>query len=276
VSHTLPHFCDRLVCGTALSQNNGKVCDTVSFTTLQAMSDAIGVECVAEENHEWLLSEFVRLLLQHEPESVLDVGCGAGLLLRNCIQAGIETVGLDQPGPRLDTLRDEGLEVREGSAYALPFDDRSVDWITMRHIPHHLEDPARAVAEGLRVARTGLLIAEPCFDSTLPSQRGGLAVDRWEKRQHRSGGMYHAEYLDLGALIALLPEDSEDRFDIEAHRSLRLRRRSIGDFARAAAELVSDLPWEHAEQDALVQLLGELRHLGLSWNGSLCVALRRR
>ena len=237
------------------------------------MSDA-ELEIKARENHEWLLNEFVRLLLDREPVSLLDVGCGEGELLKTCRQAGIEAVGLDQPGPRLEALRDEGLEVREGTAYDLPFADGAVDWLTMRHILHHLEDPARAVAEALRVARTGLLLAEPCFDATLPSQRGALAVDRWEKRQHRRGGMYHAESLDLGALVALVPAGFEGRLEIEVHQALRLRGRSVADFEHGAAELVSELAAEHREREALARLLGELAHLGLSWNGSLCVAFR--
>jgi len=258
--------------GVALMRRNP---DPLPDATLDPMSDS-RIELEASENHEWLLGEFVRLLLRQRPDSVLDVGCGAGLLLKACHRNGIETIGVDQPGPRLDALREEGFDVREGTAYSLAFEDRSVDWVTMRHVPHHLEDPARAFAEALRVSREGLIVAEPYFDPSLPSQRTAIALDRWEKGQHRRRGMYHAEVIDLGPLLDLMPEGYESRFRIETQRSLRLRRRSIADFQRDAEALLADLPESRTERDSLAGLLVELEESGLTWNGSLCVCLRRR
>ncbi len=238
------------------------------------MTDAPDLD--ARANHEFLLGEFLHLLFRCAPESVLDVGCGTGQLLDACAQRGIHAFGLDQPGPRLDELIERGIDAREGTAYTLPFEDRSVDWVTMRHIPHHLEHPARAFAEALRVARHGVLIAEPHFDTSLPSQRGAFALDRWEKRLDREGGMFHAEVLDLGALLAALPSDVDAEWEVEAQRSLRLRARSIADFASRAEERVASLQDADAERATLAALVVELETLGLTWNGSLCVSVRRR
>lgn len=233
-------------------------------------------ECSATENHAWLLGEFADLLCGFEPAGVLDVGCGAGRLMEILRERGVEVAGLDQPGPRLEALVEAGFEVREGSAYALPFEDRSVDWVTLRHVPHHLQDPGRAFAEALRVAGRGLLMAEPSFDGSLPCQRAALALDRWEKRQHRRRGMFHAEALQLGELRALLPRGFEESFELEAHSLLRPRGRSLEGFAAEAQELVADLADEHPERVALSELLAELAQTGLSWNGSLSVVVRRR
>lgn len=229
----------------------------------------------AEENHQWLLGEFAELLAQRAPKSVLDVGCGSGLLMKTCRARGIPVRGLDQPGPKLDALRTEGFEVHAGSAYELPVPDQSVDWVTMRHVPHHLEDPGRAFAEALRVARTGLLVGEPSFETSVPSQRGAIALDRWEKRQHRRRGMFHAEVLDLGALLSFMPRGFEKEYDVEIQHRLCLRARSIEDFERDAAELLEGLPDEHPERQALTELWDELARLGLSWNGSLCLTVHR-
>jgi len=230
----------------------------------------------AEQNHRWLLDEFVRLLLLQEPSSVLDVGCGAGRLLKSCRAAGVATRGIDRAGPRLDALREEGHDVLEGTAYELPVDDRSVDWVTLRHVPHHLEDPPRAFAEALRVAQTGVIIAEPCYDSTLPTQQAAIAVDAWEKRQHRRGGMYHAEVMDLAALLGALPGSADREFEIEVVRNLRLRDRSVSAFERDAQELLADVPGDHPERAALAKLMALLERTGLTFNGSQCVVLRRR
>jgi SAM-dependent methyltransferase len=235
-----------------------------------------GRECTAEENHLWSLGCFVQWLVEHEPESVLDVGCGSGRLLEQIHATGVTATGLDRAGPKLDELRAKGLSVLEGSAYELPFDDRSVDWVTLRHVPHHLEDPARAFREALRVAHTGVLIAEPSFDASLPSQRTAIELDLWEKRQDRRGGMHHAEVYELGALLAMLPDDSDRTHEVETRRVFRLRQRSIADFAQQAAARVEDLPEAHPERVALSDLLADCADRGLSWNGSLCVTVRRR
>ncbi len=233
------------------------------------------IEVEAQENHEWLLDHFVQYLLSHGPESVLDVGCGQGKLMRRVGDRGIPVTGIDQAGERLDTVIEEGLNAREGSAYELPFENRSIDWISMRHVPHHLEDPARAFAEAIRVARSGILIAEPFFDRTLPSQEAALHLDRWEKRQHRRRGMFHADDIELGPLLALMPDDLDASFHVEVVRHLRLRGRSVELFANEAQALLDDLPETHAERVALHELLERLQEVGLSWNGSLCVALHR-
>lgn len=229
----------------------------------------------AQENHEWLLGQFLELLLAQNPASVLDVGCGAGGLLKRCLARGVPATGIDRPGERLDALMAEGLDVREGSAYDLGVQEGSVDWILMRHIPHHLEDPARAFAEALRVAARGVLIAEPCFDESLPCQLSAVALDVWEKAQHRRRGMVHDEVLDLGALLAALPADFAATHRVQVHLHHRLRSRSVEAFAASARELLTDLPDAGAEERRLEQLLERLHRDGLSWNGSRCLLLTR-
>jgi ubiquinone/menaquinone biosynthesis C-methylase UbiE len=238
--------------------------------------EARGIECTAIDNHLWSLGRFVDLLKQEGPASVLDVGCGSGRLLRSVFESGIAATGLDRAGPQLDMLRAEALDVREGSAYALPFDDRSFDWVTLRHVPHHLEHPERAIDEVLRVARAGALIAEPAFELGLASQRTAHALDLWEKRQDRRGGMYHAEVYELGPLLGLFPAAADSEFEIESRRFMRLRQRSVVDFASEATARIADLPPDHAEHAALNDLIAACERDGLSWSGSLCVIARRR
>lgn len=232
-------------------------------------------EIEAQENHEWLLERYVELLARQEPSSVLDVGCGAGLLMKSCAAHGIEVIGLDQGGPKLEALVAEGFDARDGSAYELPFDDDAVDWVSMRHVPHHLAEPGRAFAEALRVARVGFLVAEPLFDANLPTQRSARELDVWEKRQHRRGGMFHDEVYALDALLALLPPERIAALEIEAHQHFRPRARSLETFRATAEELVADLEPDHEERRALAEHLESWRVTGLSWNGSLCLIARK-
>ena len=87
--------------------------------------------------------------------------------------------------------------------------------------------------------------------------------------------MVHDEVLDLGALLAALPAGYEEDFEVEVQHHLRLRGRSVDEFEREATALLSDLPEGHAERTALAELLVELGRHGLTWNGSLAVALLR-
>ncbi|MFT6363216.1 MAG: SAM-dependent methyltransferase [Planctomycetota bacterium] len=198
------------------------------------------------------------------------------MLLKACRQRGIRATGIDAEGPNLEELRKAGFEVSEGSAYSLPFEDRSVDWLSLRHVPHHLEDPKRAFAELLRVAGRGLLLAEPHFDVSELSQAGAESLDIWEKRQHRRRGMVHDEVYDLGSLLEMMPAGYEEHFQVEAHCTLRLRNRDAGEFAGEAAELLTGLEPEHEEYVALKGLMRDLEQTGLSWNGSLLLVLTRR
>ena len=232
--------------------------------------------CTARENHEWLIGEYLDRLAAQSPTQVVDVGCGSGMLLKACRERGLQAMGIDAAGPNLEELRQSGFEVQGGSAYSLPFEDKSVDWLSLRHVPHHLEDPKRAFAELLRVARGGVILAEPHFDVSELSQAGAEALDIWEKRQHRRRGMVHDEVYDLGSLLQMMPPGYEEHFHVEAHRTLRLRGRDVAKFVADAGELLTGLEPEHEQCVALKGLILDLEQTGLSWNGSLLLVLTRR
>jgi len=232
--------------------------------------------CKGIANHDWLIEEFVTVLENYHPTDVFDVGCGTGRLMKACRGRGITVVGLDQAGPRLRALAVDGFDVREGSAYELPLADQSVDWVVLRHVPHHLQDPARAFKELLRVAKSGVLIAEPYFDGSVPSQRSAISADLWEKAQHRRRGMYHEPVYSLGSLLDLMPDDYAKPFHVDVHKSLRLRERSIEDFHTDAQALLEGLEPHDPHRVRLAVLLEELKQTGLTWNGSLLVAFVRR
>ena len=243
--------------------------------TLAGMS-ITGIAAESNDIHTWLLDGFIQLLDVCQPRSLLDVGCGKGQLIQRAAARGIPAIGLDQPTPHLLPLQQSGLDVREGTAYDLPFDDASIDWVTLRHIPHHLDDPGRAFAQAMRVARSGVIIAEPWFDISVPSQRTAVMLDHWEKRQHRRGGMYHQEVLDIGTLLELLPQGFEQCYEMEVRHFLLLRSRCMQTFITNTACLLDDLPAEHDERDALAAVAAAVERDGLTWNGSLCLTLRRR
>ena len=104
---------------------------------------------------------FVRKLMREG--SVLDVGCGTGLVASRLADQGYEVTGLDSSGAMLDQLRktDRRVTAIEGSATDLPFEDGRFDLTMCVAVMHHIASPAlvrATLAEMVRVTRPGGLI----------------------------------------------------------------------------------------------------------------------
>jgi 2-polyprenyl-3-methyl-5-hydroxy-6-metoxy-1,4-benzoquinol methylase len=107
------------------------------------------------------------LFARAAPESILDVGCGEGVLTVEWAErlGDGRVVGIDLDDPK---LRGEwakrsrpNLEFRAEEATSLSFDDDSFDMTTAIEVLEHVPDPEATVAEMARVARRHLLVSVP-------------------------------------------------------------------------------------------------------------------
>ena len=87
--------------------------------------------------------------------SVLEAGCGTGLLLERVARSAGEAWGVDLSGGMLAKARDRGLNVVQGSVTDLPFPDRRFDVVYSFKVLAHVERIREAVAEMARVTRPG-------------------------------------------------------------------------------------------------------------------------
>ena len=106
------------------------------------------------------------LFEQADPASLLDVGCGEGVLTERWARR-IEgpVVGIDLDDPQLHAewakRRAPNLEYKVMKAERLPFADGEFDVATAIEVLEHVPDPAHTVAEMARVAQRHLLVSVP-------------------------------------------------------------------------------------------------------------------
>jgi ubiquinone/menaquinone biosynthesis C-methylase UbiE len=158
-------------------------------------------------------SSLAELFRRAGPESVLDVGCGEGVLTYDWArQLGAKpVVGFDLEDPKLQAewaARARGnLEFRTGRAEALPYGDRVFDLVAAIETLEHVPEAERAIAEMARVAGRHLLVSvprEPLWRA-LNVTRGAYLrelgntpghLNHWSRRQFIKLLSTHGEVID--------------------------------------------------------------------------------
>jgi 2-polyprenyl-3-methyl-5-hydroxy-6-metoxy-1,4-benzoquinol methylase len=101
------------------------------------------------------------------PESILDVGCGEGVLTEQWADklGSGRIVGIDLDDPKLkaewDKRQRANLEYRVEDATNLSFAGGEFDMATAIEVLEHVPDPERTVAEMARVAKRWVLVSVP-------------------------------------------------------------------------------------------------------------------
>jgi SAM-dependent methyltransferase len=110
------------------------------------------------------LDELLRLAA---PRSLLDVGCGEGVLVHRwaSLLGDARVVGVDLEEESLQAgwsaHAATNLQFRVGSAERLPFADGEFDLVSAIEVLEHLPDPRSALAEMCRCAHRHLLVSVP-------------------------------------------------------------------------------------------------------------------
>lgn len=107
------------------------------------------------------------LFQQAAPTSILDVGCGEGVLTHRWAQKpGVQRiVGIDLDDPHLHeawkSRQHPNLEYKVMKAENLPFGDGEFDLATAIEVLEHVPDPEHTVSEMARCASKHLLVSVP-------------------------------------------------------------------------------------------------------------------
>jgi 2-polyprenyl-3-methyl-5-hydroxy-6-metoxy-1,4-benzoquinol methylase len=101
------------------------------------------------------------------PESILDVGCGEGVLTCEWAErlGDKRIVGIDLDDPKLKAewakRQRSNMELRVEEATSLTFADDEFDMATAIEVLEHVPEPEATVAEMARVARSHILVSVP-------------------------------------------------------------------------------------------------------------------
>jgi demethylmenaquinone methyltransferase/2-methoxy-6-polyprenyl-1,4-benzoquinol methylase len=109
--------------------------------------------------------------------SVLDVGCGTGLLAAEALRLvgpGGRLVGVDPSPGMMAQARLAESRLLEGIAEALPVEDQSFDFVTMGYALRHIGNLQQAFREFRRVLRPGGTVL--VLEITRPANRVGAAA----------------------------------------------------------------------------------------------------
>ncbi len=148
------------------------------FAPLGPTYDRVGAVLSFGQDPRW--RRFLVDRLPRDGGQVLDVATGTGLVAQARLARGVRVTGLDQSPARLACARErfgDRVELVEGSADELPFDDASFDHLTFTYLLRYVDDPAATLAELARVVRPGGTIA--MLEFGLPRGVSRPAWDIW-------------------------------------------------------------------------------------------------
>jgi 2-polyprenyl-3-methyl-5-hydroxy-6-metoxy-1,4-benzoquinol methylase len=147
------------------------------------------------------------LLAKADAQSLLDVGCGEGVLVHEWAKrlAPRRVVGIDLEEPSIQAGWEQrqapNLEYRIMKAERMPFADDEFDVATAIEVLEHVPDPAHTVAEMARVAKSHLLVSVP----REPLWRGlNLARGAYWKQLGNTPG--HVNHWSKRSFVALLSQ----------------------------------------------------------------------
>lgn len=121
-------------------------------------------------------AKIAELLNPAPNSSLLDVGCGSGILIQKLLSLNrnMKLYGLDITPKMVEVAKkkfkeDLNIEITLGSAIKMPYEDNSFDYVTCASSFHHHPDPLRSVKEMVRVLKPGgkLLILDMCIEGFL-------------------------------------------------------------------------------------------------------------
>jgi 2-polyprenyl-6-hydroxyphenyl methylase/3-demethylubiquinone-9 3-methyltransferase len=121
-----------------------------------------------------------QLELQPEALSVLDVGCGGGILSEEFAKFGCRVTGIDPSAPSLEIARKhaamQGLSIdyRLANGENIPFDADCFDVVVCCDVLEHVDDLEKTIREVARVLKRGGMFCYDTINRTEESRKANI------------------------------------------------------------------------------------------------------
>lgn len=125
----------------------------------------------AEDARKYLFGFFLNKFVNDPPPirngKLCDIGCGNGDYIEEMQKYGYEVYGVEPNKTAVDYCRSKGLNVVQGYAEHLPYEELKFDVVRMWNVLEHTISPQKALFESNRILKMGgyLLLYVPNFDS---------------------------------------------------------------------------------------------------------------
>ena len=136
--------------------------DNARLAHLVRTRSGLGGHALEESDIDRFVATVARL--PQPPASVLDLGCGTGVLVDVLGELGYITLGIDTDETAMAAMAQPHLV---GDIAALPVEDRAYDVVVLNEVIEHLPVEAyrRGIAEAARVARHRIIVTVPNAES---------------------------------------------------------------------------------------------------------------
>src|SRR5258708_1305253 len=137
-----------------------------------------------------------------EPESILELGCGTGEVIKECQRRGYAQryAAIDYSEPAIEYLRknSEGIDIRSGDITSRSFSvSGHFDVVVLSHVIEHLDEPRKVLAALSRIDYSYLIAEIPLEDLPLARVKSLLK----DRTKHQAG---HVQFFTVKSFIALL------------------------------------------------------------------------
>ena len=179
----------------------------------EAMVDRYDIDRYYERSHpivRWIerrrLETLRRFAAARPADRILEVGVGGGHVLARF--PGMQRTGIDLSPTMLQRARRRlgaDVELLQGSADQLPFDDATFDVVLCTEVLEHVVEPARVVRELMRVAAPGARVVvsipnEAIIDRAKRMIRRMPIIRTLLRTLASEGNEWHLHHLDRSAL----------------------------------------------------------------------------
>ena len=121
-----------------------------------------------------------QLDLRPEALSVLDVGCGGGILSEEFAKLGCRVTGIDPSAPSLDAARSHAdhenltIKYQQASGESIPFNADNFDVVVCCDVLEHVADLEKTLCEVARVLKPGGMFCYDTINRTEESRKANI------------------------------------------------------------------------------------------------------